>query len=45
MGGEHLTDAERELLADATRKLPEGTVTMPHAAVVAELTERERIGK
>jgi hypothetical protein len=45
MRGEPLTDAERELLADATRKLPTGTVTVPHSVVMAELADRERLGK
>jgi len=41
--GEPLTDAERTLLAAATRK-PEGP-GIPHSAVMAELAERERRGE
>jgi hypothetical protein len=41
--GEPLTEAERALLDRATRK-PSGPGT-PHAAVMAELAERERRGE
>lgn len=43
--GEPLTDAERELLANATRKPDPSRRTVPHAAVMAELAERERRGE
>jgi hypothetical protein len=41
--GEPLNDAERALLATATRK-PEGP-GVPHSAVMVELAERERRGE
>jgi hypothetical protein len=43
--GEPLSEEEGTLLAKATRKVPSGTATVLHAAVVAELEERERVGK
>jgi hypothetical protein len=42
--GEALSDAERDLLATATRKPPADSMTVPHALVMAELAERERRG-